>query len=276
VIAKDRLPELARTLRPEWEKAEPFAHVVIDNFLPPDAAKRALEGFDGTENDWVFHNHYSERKYAHSKKSSFHPYMLELFRDLESPEFVRFLEDLTGIKGLIADETMDGNSGLHKSLPGCFLKIHRETVGHNKHADWKRQVNLLLYLNEGWKTEWDGELVLIDHKTDKIAKEITPVFNRLVLFHTNPIAFHGNPKVLRCPEGVVRKSVTSYYFSQETKKIWLSPVLYKPEATDGPGRRALIALNNLALRVYFPLRKYTPLNDAMVDKFMRRVGLSRE
>jgi hypothetical protein len=276
VIDFAKLPALAQKLRPEWEKAEPFAHVVIDNFLPKDAAARVARGFDDTSEGWVFHNHYNERKYCHSKKQHMHPTMLELFADLESPQWLKFLEDLTGIKKLLADETLDGSSGLHKSLSGCYLNIHRESVGHNGHADWKRQINLLLYLTEDWQKDWDGELVLIDHKTNDVAKEITPFFNRMVLFHTNPIAFHGNPKKLKCPEGVVRKSLAAYYFTQESKKLWLNPVLYKPEANDGPGRRALIALNNLALRVYFPLRKYTPINDAMVEKVMRRVGLTRD
>ena len=276
MIDFDSLPALARKLRPEWENATPYSYVVVDDFLPPDQAERAVQGFDDTGEGWIFHNHYNERKYAHSKKSSMSPAILELFRDLESPQWLKFLEDMSGIKHLLGDETMDGNSGLHKSLPGCYLNVHRETVGHNKHEDWRRQINLLLYLNKDWKAEWDGELQIIDHKTMTCVKEITPYFNRLVLFHTNPVAFHGNPKVLKCPEGTVRKSLTSYYFTKEAKKVGLHPVLYRPEAKDGAGRRARIALNNLALRVYFPLRKYGLLNDAMVDKVMRRVGLSKD
>jgi Rps23 Pro-64 3,4-dihydroxylase Tpa1-like proline 4-hydroxylase len=276
VIAFDRLPALARKLRSEWENASPFAHVVIDDFLPPDSAERASQAFDGTTDGWIFHNHYNERKYCHSKKAQMHRDMLELFSDLESPQWLRFLEEVSGIKKLLADETLDGSSGLHKSLAGCYLNVHRESVGHNGHDDWKRQINLLLYLSKDWKVEWDGELQLLDHKTMTCVKEITPFFNRMVLFHTNPIAFHGNPKVLRCPEEVVRKSLASYYFTQEKKKIGIQPVLYKPQANDGAGRRAMIALNNMALRVYFPLRKYTPINDEFVEKVMRKVGLTKD
>jgi hypothetical protein len=276
VIPFDRLPEMARKLRKEWESATPFPYVVIDDFLAPDQAERAVQGFDGTTEGWIFHNHYNERKYCHSKKQHMHPAILELFADLESPRWLKFLEEVSGVKKLIADETLDGSSGLHKSLPGCYLKIHRESVGHNGHDDWKRQINLLLYLNKDWKAEWDGELQIIDHQGMKCVNEITPYFNRMVLFLTNPVAFHGNPKVLKCPEGVERKSLAAYYFTQEKKKIGIQPVLYRPEATDGAGKRAMIALNNLALRVYFPIRKYTPINDEFVEKVMRRVGLTRD
>ena len=68
VIAFDRLPALAQKLKPEWEQATPFAHVVVDDFLPKEHADRVVEGFDATTEGWIFHNHYNERKYAHSKK----------------------------------------------------------------------------------------------------------------------------------------------------------------------------------------------------------------
>jgi Rps23 Pro-64 3,4-dihydroxylase Tpa1-like proline 4-hydroxylase len=276
VIAFDKLDALAPGLRSEWQSAKPFSHIVVDNFLPPDKADLVSEGIEHTNDGWVYHNHYNERKYCHSKKHLMHTAVQEMFEDLESPRWLSFLEHVTGIKSLIADETLDGSSGLHKSLSGCYLNIHRESVGHNGHDDWKRELNLLLYFNKDWQGEWDGQLELHDHRTMTCAKEIVPYYNRLVIFHTNPIAFHGNPKVLRCPEGVVRKSLITYYFSKGEKHRWLKPVLYKPAASDGPVRRARIALNNLALRVYFPLRKYTPINDEMVEKAMRLLKAGRD
>ena len=276
MIAFDRLPALARKLKPEWEKATPFAHVVIDDFLPRNMPTEWLRDSTAQPKAGSSTTTTTSGSTATAKSSSCIRPCWSCSRTLESPQWLKFLEDVTGIKRLLADETLDGSSGLHKSLPGCYLKIHRESVGHNGHDDWKRQINLLLYLNKDWKREWDGELQIIDHKTMKCVKEMTPYFNRLVLFHTNPIAFHGNPKVLKSPEGTVRKSLTSYYFTQEKKKIGLQPVLYRPEPGDGAGRRSMIALKNLALRAYFPLRKYTPINDELVDKVMRKVGLSRD
>src|SRR5262245_4487211 len=202
MIAFDKLPSRARTLRSEWEKAEPFPHIVLDGFLPSDNADQVLEAFDRTNEGWVFHNHYNERKYCHSKKELMAPALRDLFADFESAQWLRFLEEVTGIPNLISDPTLDGSSGVHKSLPGCYLNVHRESAGHNKHSDWQRQLNLLLYFNKDWKEEWEGELELHDYRTRSCARRITPIFNRMVLFHTNEIAFHGNPKKLRCPEGV--------------------------------------------------------------------------
>jgi hypothetical protein len=275
MIDFDRLSTLVKPLRAEWERAEPFPYFVLDDFLSPEKADEVMAAFDGTADGWVFHNHYNERKYCHSKKHLMAPAMQQLFADLESPEWLTFLEEVTGVRKLIADPTLDGSSGLHKSLPGCYLNIHRESVGHNAHADWTRELNLLFYFNKGWKQEWEGDLELHDHRTQSCAKRITPFFNRMMVFRTNEIAFHGHPKKLQCPEGVVRKSLAVYYFRQGQKNLWLKPVLYKPEVSDGAVRRMRISLNNLALRVYFPLRKYTPINDEFVERVFRLLRLGR-
>jgi hypothetical protein len=105
---------------------------------------------------------------------------------------------------------------------------------------------------------------------------VSPIFNRLFLFHTNEIAFHGHPKKLMCPEDVMRKSMVLYYFTDEGRKFALKPVVYKPETTDSTLRRFLISLDNLALKVYFPIRKYTPINDAKIERVMRFLKIVKD
>ena len=276
MIAFDKLSAQASSLRSEWQHAKPYSHIVIDNFLTPETADQISDGFDATSEGWLFHNHYNERKYCHSKKELMAPAIRELFDDLESARWLEFLSKVTGIPKLLANPSLDGSSGLNKSLPGCYLNIHRESFGHNEHANWQRQLNLLLYLTKDWREEWQGALELHDHRTNSCVKSVMPVFNRLLIFHTNEIAFHGHPIKLMCPEGVARKSVITYYFTDEGKKFGLKPVLYRPEPSDGATRRFLIFLDNLALRIYFPIRKYTPINDAMVEKVMRFLRLTKD
>ena len=64
-----------------------------------------------------------------------------------SPEFVEFLERLTGIENLMPDWSMDGG-GLHQTLRGGHLNIHADFTTHHDHENWARRVNILLYLNE--------------------------------------------------------------------------------------------------------------------------------
>jgi hypothetical protein len=43
--------------------------------------------------------------------------------------------------------------------------------------------------------------------------KILPVFNRMVVFGTTDYTYHGHPDPLQCPEGMTRKSLALYYFS---------------------------------------------------------------
>jgi hypothetical protein len=45
------------------------------------------------------------------------------------------------------------------------------------------------------------------------AQRIAPLFNRCVIFSTTDFSYHGHPEVLRCPEGMTRKSLSFYYYS---------------------------------------------------------------
>ncbi len=58
MIDFEKLAASTTELRHQWQKAELFPHVVIDNFLPPDMAERANEAFSTPDEGWVFHNHY--------------------------------------------------------------------------------------------------------------------------------------------------------------------------------------------------------------------------
>ena len=80
------------------------------------------------------------------------------------------LEELTGIKNLIADKTLYGG-GLHQVERGGKLDIHADFNIHKKFK-WHRRVNLILYLNKNWKPEYNGYLELWD-KDMKIIKEFS-------------------------------------------------------------------------------------------------------
>ena len=43
--------------------------------------------------------------------------------------------------------------------------------------------------------------------------KVAPIFNRLMVFGTTDFTYHGHPNPLRCPEGMTRKSLALYYFS---------------------------------------------------------------
>ena len=43
--------------------------------------------------------------------------------------------------------------------------------------------------------------------------KILPMFNRLMVFGTTDFTYHGHPDPLQCPDGMTRKSLALYYFS---------------------------------------------------------------
>lgn len=73
---------------------------------------------------------------------------------LRSKYFLQLLSNITGIQNLIYDPNYYGG-GTHESLNGERLLPH---LDYNYHPEtgWYRRLNLLIYLNHGWKNEWGG------------------------------------------------------------------------------------------------------------------------
>jgi hypothetical protein len=42
---------------------------------------------------------------------------------------------------------------------------------------------------------------------------VAPIFNRVMIFSTTDFTYHGHPDPLQCPEGMTRKSLALYYFT---------------------------------------------------------------
>jgi hypothetical protein len=212
VFVDGRYAELGARLREEYARARPFPHVVIDDFLPPDTADRALEEFPAPGSiDWIRFRHGGAVKLGTRHELQFPEFIRQLLYQFNSSIFLQFLESLTGIRGLVTDPYFDGG-GLHQIEPGGFVKIHAD---FNVHPVLRldRRINLLLYLNKDWKEEYGGHLELWSRAMSHCEKKILPVFNRCVIFSITDMAFHGHPEPLTCPEGMTRKSLALFYYT---------------------------------------------------------------
>jgi hypothetical protein len=76
-----------------------------------------------------------------------------------------------------------------------------------------RRLNLLLYLNKDWKEEYGGHLELWNRDMTQCGAKLLPVLNRVMVFGTTDFTYHGHPDPLKCPEGMTRKSLALYYFT---------------------------------------------------------------
>lgn len=212
IFGADRYAELAVGLRDAYRGARPFPHVVIDDFLPPDIADRVLDEFPGPEGiDWIRFRHAGAVKLGSRDELQLPSFIRDLLFQFNSSVFLQFLESLTGISGLASDPYFEGG-GLHQIEPGGFVKIHADFNIHPR-LRLDRRINVLLYLNKGWKEEYGGHLELWDSTMSRCEKRVLPVFNRCVIFNISDRAFHGHPDPLTCPAGMTRKSLALFYYT---------------------------------------------------------------
>jgi len=257
------LPEL----RARYAAAKPFPHVVLDDFLIREVADRAIADFPTVDADsWTSYLHFNERKFANHEPGTWSPTLQRVLREFESPRFVEFLSDLTGIDDLFVDDGLEG-AGLHGSLTGGYLNVHADFTVHPRHRSWRRRVNVLLYLNREWPAEFGGDLELWSTDMGRCESSIAPTGNRVVIFNTEEDSFHGHPEPLRCPLGTARQSMALYYFSEE-----VDPLVRSTEyrARPGDGRKGVwIYLDKQVLRAYDRLKRRLQLSDDMTGRVLR-------
>ena len=211
------------SLRSEYESARPFPHIVMENLFPDDLLRRIVADFPRPEDPaWVHFDNSYERKLGNYQRLSDTSAPIQNFLvAMNSPEMLDFLEKLTGIDGLIPDPYFGGGA-LHQIVQGGFLEVHSDFNWHPK-LRLDRRLNVLVYLNEGWKDEYGGGLELWDRNMTAAERIILPTFNRTVVFSTTDFSYHGHPRPLSCPASMTRKSVSLYYYSNGRPESEKSP-----------------------------------------------------
>jgi Rps23 Pro-64 3,4-dihydroxylase Tpa1-like proline 4-hydroxylase len=207
-----KMKAMAASARATYLEAKPFPHVVFDDFFDPRLLELVLEEFPKPAAiRWQSFDNAQEIKLASSRESSFGPATRLLMYHLNSMTFLEFLSSVTGIDHLISDPGFEGG-GLHQIVRGGKLGVHAD---FNKHRDFglDRRLNLLLYLNKDWREEYGGQLQLWNRDMSRCEAKVLPIFNRVMVFGTTDFTYHGHPDPLQCPDGMTRKSLALYYFS---------------------------------------------------------------
>jgi len=219
---RDELARLAERHREAFRTAQPFQHVVLDDFLPRQVLELLVAEFPGPDDiEWEMHgpgrtswkrDRYVD-KLATDDETRFGPFTRHFMGQLNSGTFVAFLEQLTGTKGIFPDVSYN-DCGLHSTGPGGRLMMHTDVNRHPLGLKMHQYLNLLLYLNPDWKEEYGGHLELWDRKR-KPVERILPIANRVVIFNTGTRSLHGHPHPLTCPPGRRRNSLAVYYYLRE-------------------------------------------------------------
>ena len=132
---------------------------------------------------------------------------------LNSDKIIKYIENISGIKGLQSDNFNMGG-GIHKTQNGGHLNIHADFNRHRETHKYRR-VNLLLYMNSNYKKEFSGELELWSKDMKNCESKIEPIFNRAVIFRTTDDAYHGHLGKWKGPHGYDRLSFAMYYYTDD-------------------------------------------------------------
>lgn len=187
--------------------ADPFPHTISDYAWDLDFLRCTREEFDLIPAAaWQQFRNPREHKNAitfEQARTLGAEHCWSIRKYLADPGTIGRLEDVTGIAGLEFDEL---GGGLHEIPVGGHLAVHVDfnRDDHDRH----RRVNLLLYLNEGWKPEWGGQLEL----WGKNPVVVQPEMGAEVIFVCSETSWHGHPRPVTGP--FPRRSLAAYYFTR--------------------------------------------------------------
>jgi 2OG-Fe(II) oxygenase superfamily len=260
-----QLPDLSRRYR----ENKPCPHILLRDFLNPETALVMAQQFPQPNSDaWTQYKHANENKLGMPKRELFPTTIGAVVDELNSPEFVAWISKLTGIPNLMADPMLEGG-GLHQSGPGGYLNVHTDFSMHHFHTDWHRRVNLILYLNPGWKEEWGGSLELWEAKMARCGAKYPPVLNHTLIFTTDERSLHGFPDPLTCPAGESRKSLALYYYTVEPgKKVTVHSTDYFARPQDSWAKSAMIWLDKKAVDLYSRAKARFGFSDELASKIL--------
>jgi len=203
------LPTGSAELVARFADSTPVRHVVIDDFLAPDAADALYVDLPGLETmpksrDYVFSD---KRELSTLDRHS--AATARVHEALTSDEFAQLLSALVDRTVFIDPEYHGG--GFHAGGEGSYLDLHTDFNVHPAHPTWRRELNILLYLNPGWEPSWGGELRLT-RSPDEMGITVAPLFNRLVIMESTDTSFHGYSRIA-FPAGTARRSIAAYGYS---------------------------------------------------------------
>jgi 2-oxoglutarate-Fe(II)-dependent oxygenase superfamily protein len=257
------------SLAKRYRDNHPCPHILLKDFLDPEVARKMAAEFpQATSDAWTQYKHANENKLGMPKREMFPDVIRAVTDELNSPEFVAWVSELTGIPGLMADPMLEGG-GLHQSGPGGYLNVHTDFSMHHFHTHWRRRVNLILYLNPQWNEKWGGSIELWEQKMVKCGAKYPPMLNHALVFTTDERSLHGFPDPLTCPENESRKSLALYYYTVEhDKKVTGHSTDYFARPQDSIGKSAMIWLDKKAVDLYSRAKAHFGFSDEFASKVL--------
>ncbi|MFM2225404.1 MAG: hypothetical protein RJA07_1606 [Bacteroidota bacterium] len=218
------LNEKLDEIKKDFHSKKPFKYTMLEGIFKPEAAELIYNAYpkigDSNWNNTTYLDQKNKFVKTEFEKNSI---LDKVFNELNSEEYCCWLSKVSEIDELMGDPELFG-AGLHQSIKGAFLNVH---VDYNIHPKTKyhRRLNCILFMNKDWKDEYEGHTEFWDLTANemKYMGRFAPTFNRMVMFETNEISFHGHPKKLNTPDGINRKSIAVYYYTKDRNDIISAP-----------------------------------------------------
>lgn len=208
-------------LKARVQNAHPFPHLVEDNWFNPRLLELVAEEFDlyrqQGHSNWKTVQTSHELTFRSVSETKFGPATQLYFDLINSGWFVRRLSYITGVEDLVVDPQFYGG-GLHETKQGGHFGIHRDFDRHLR-TGLRNEMVLLTYLNKDWAPEWNGGLELWDKQKKQCEAIVEPLFGRTAILLHGPHSHHGHPKPMCAPEGITRRSVAAYYYTNKYAEI---------------------------------------------------------
>lgn len=214
--------------RDAFLQAWPFKHLAIDAFFESSFAERLLDEFPRFDPE-LARNEMGKiaNKAVNTRIREISPAYRELYDIISGTAFLELMSRISGIPDLILDPKMYGG-GTHESRHGQELDPHVD-FNYDEAQQLHRRLNVIVYLNKGWRTEWGGAIEIHSNPRDPATNQIRafdPIFNRCVMFETNEISWHGFPKI-DLPEDrrdLSRKSISIYLYTKTRPAEEIAPM----------------------------------------------------
>lgn len=212
----------ASAFKESFQNAEPFRHVVIDDFFSTEILGKLIEEFPKFEDRKNLVSDAGKKgamKGGKSNVKDFGP-AFRLFDEFTSgPAFLGLIEEITGIPDLLYDPMYAG-AGIHENFSGPRNMIHVD-FNHHSSTGYHRRLNAIVYITEDWMEEWGGALKIYKdgwNPDETVKRKLPCLFNRCVLFETNEVSWHGVESIDIPDNKTSRKSITIYLYTKERPK----------------------------------------------------------
>jgi hypothetical protein len=213
-LVDDDVLRAPKKLQSRFAHHQPFPHLVLEGLFSANLLEMVEAEFDGRGwRDWDRYDSANEIKRGSSSCAEFGPATQLYFNLIHSKAFVRFLEGVTGMAGLLPDPQLFAG-GMHEIPDGGRFALH---IDFNRHpvTSLINRLVVITYLNKAWHPSYGGSLELWNAAEQRKAVEIEPVFGRTIVFAQSAAALHGHPVPVHAPNGRPRRSVAAYYYANE-------------------------------------------------------------